>query len=162
CGVRSAIKTIDANVALSQVGTLQDLLDRAAAQMAFTMVLLAVAATAALLLGIVGIYGVTSYIVAQRTGEIGVRLALGAAPGDVAAMIVRQSGSVAFAGVLVGIAGAIGASRLMSSLLYGVSPHDAAVLGATTALLLGVASVASWIPAQRAARLNPLDALRAE
>jgi putative ABC transport system permease protein len=159
---RGTIKTVDVNLALSQVRTLQEMLDRSAAQMAFTMALLAIAATVALFLGVVGIYGVTSYIVSQRTGEIGVRLALGAASRDVANMITRQCGSVALAGVGVGLAVAVSASRLMSSLLYGVSPHDPIVFGTTTVVLLCVAVLASWLPARRAARLNPLDALRAE
>ena len=160
--VRGAIKIVDANLALSQVRTLQDMVDRSAAQSAFTMALLAIAASVALLLGLVGIYGVTSYIVSQRTGEIGVRLALGAAPRDVANMIVRQGGAVALAGIAVGLAGASGATRLMSSLLYGVSPHDPTVFGTTTVVLMSVAIIASWLPARRAARLNPLDALRAD
>ena len=160
--VRGAIKAVNHDLALSQIRTLQDILDRSAAQAEFTMVLLAIAATVALLLGIVGIYGVTSYVVGQRTGEIGVRLALGATPPDVARMILRQGGSVALVGAAVGLAVAVSATRLMSSLLYGVSALDPAVFGATTVLLLGVALVACWLPARRAANLNPLEALRAE
>ena len=160
--VRGAVKAVDGNLALSQVRTLQDLLDRSAAQAAFTMALLAIAAGVALILGVVGIYGVTSYIVAQRTSEIGVRLALGAAPRDVAAMIVRQGSSVAAAGTVAGLAGAAAVGRAMSSLLYGVSPHDPAVFAAVTVGVLCVAVAACWLPARRAARLNPLEALRAE
>jgi ABC-type antimicrobial peptide transport system permease subunit len=156
------VKAVDGNLALSQVRTLQDLLDRSAAQAAFTMALLAIAAGVALILGVVGIYGVTSYIVAQRTSEIGVRLALGAAPRDVAAMIVRQGSSVAAAGTVAGLAGAAAVGRAMSSLLYGVSPHDPAVFAAVTVGVLCVAVAACWLPARRAARLNPLEALRAE
>jgi len=159
---RAAIAAVDANVALSQIRTLQDILDRSAAQMAFTMALLALAAIVALCLGVIGIYGVTSYVVTQRTAEIGVRLALGATPRDVAHMIVRQGGLVALAGIVSGLGGAVGATRLMSSVLYGVSPHDPAVFGTTTVALLSVAIIASWLPARRAANLSPLDALRAE
>jgi putative ABC transport system permease protein len=140
--VRAAIKTVDADLALSEVRTLQDVLDRASAQAAFTMALLAIAAIVALFLGAVGIYGVTSYIVSQRTGEIGVRLALGAEPRDVAAMIVRQGGAVALAGIAVGLVVAFGASRLTASLLYGVTPYDPGVFAATTVGLLSVAVVA--------------------
>jgi len=160
--VRAAIKEVDANLALSQVQTLQDVLDRSAAQTAFTMALLAIAAIIALLLGVVGIYGVTSYIVSQRTSEIGVRLALGAAPYDVAAMIVRQGGVVALAGVGGGLAVALLSSRLLSSLLYGVSARDPLVFAATTTTLMAVAVAACWLPALRAARLSPIQALRAE
>jgi ABC-type antimicrobial peptide transport system permease subunit len=130
--------------------------------MAFTMVLLAIAAAVALTLGLIGVYGVMSYIVSQRRTEIGVRLALGAAPGSVAGMIVRQGGLVALAGVAIGIVAAFAGSRLIESLLYGVSSRDPGVFAFTTVLLLGVAIVACWIPARRAARLSPLEALRSE
>lgn len=160
--VRRVVKSVDEGFALSQVRTLQDMLDRSAAQAAFTMVVIAIAAVVALLLGIVGIYGVTSYIVTQRTGEIGVRMALGAAPRDVAGMILRQGGAVALGGIVIGMGVAFAAGRLMSSLLYGVSPHDPTVFATTTVLLLGVALLACWVPAERAARLSPLDALRAD
>jgi predicted permease len=158
--VRSAIGGIDANLALAQSGTLQQILDRASLQMRFTMVLIAIAAGVALMLGMVGIYGVMSYVVSQRTGEIGVRLALGAEPGRIAAMIVRQGGTVALAGITIGLAAAWAGSRFIASLLYGVSPRDPGVFAATTLTLLGVALLACWLPARRAARLSPLEALR--
>ena len=142
--------------------TLQDTLDRASAQMAFTMVLLVIAAGVALMLGVIGIYGVMSYIVSLRTGEIGVRLALGAEPGSVAGMIVRQGGVVVLAGVAVGLAAASAGGRLIESLLYDVSPRDPVVFAATTLTLMGVALLACWLPARRAARLSPLEALRME
>jgi putative ABC transport system permease protein len=160
--VRSAIRDIDSNLALAQVRTLQDALDRASAQMAFAMVLLAIAAGVALLLGVIGIYGAMSYIVSQRTGEIGVRLALGAAPGNVAGMIVRQGGIVALAGITVGLAVAWAGSRLIASLLYGIGPRDPAVFSVTALTLLGVTLLACWLPARRAARLSPIEALRAD
>jgi len=115
-----------------------------------------------LTLGVVGIYGAMSYIVTQRTGEIGVRLALGAEPGNVARMIVRQGGIVALAGITVGLATAFAGGRLIESLLYGVRPRDPGVFAGTTALLLGVVLLACWLPARRAARLSPLEALRAD
>jgi putative ABC transport system permease protein len=160
--VRRAIDTIDRNLALADVRTLQDTLDRASAQMAFTMVLLVIAAGVALMLGVIGIYGVMSYIVSLRTGEIGVRLALGAEPGSVAGMIVRQGGVVVLAGVAVGLAAASAGGRLIESLLYDVSPRDPIVFGATTLTLIAVALLACWLPARRAARLSPLEALRME
>jgi putative ABC transport system permease protein len=160
--VRHAIGGVDSNLALGQVRTLQDILDRAAAQMAFTMVLLAIAAGVSLALGVVGIYGAMSYIVTQRTGEIGVRLALGAEPGSVVRLIVRQGGIVAVAGITVGLAAALAGGRLIASLLYGVSPRDPGVLTGTTAVLLCVVLLACWLPARRAALLNPLDARRTE
>jgi putative ABC transport system permease protein len=160
--VRTAIGEIDASLAIADVRTLGDLFDRASAQMAFTMVLIGIAAAVALLLGVIGIYGVMSYIVTQRTGEIGVRLALGAERRRVASMIVRQGGLVALAGITVGLATAYTGSRLIESLLYGVSPRDPGVFAATTLTLLAVALLACWLPARRAARLSPLDALRTD
>jgi putative ABC transport system permease protein len=158
--VRRVVERVDRTLALAQARSLQEILDRSSAQMAFTTVLLAIAATAAVLLGVVGIYGVMSYLVTQRTGEIGVRLALGAEPRSVARMIVRQGGLVALVGIAVGLAGAFTGSRLIDSLLYGVNARDPAIFTATTVTLLGVALIACWLPARRAARLNPLDALR--
>jgi putative ABC transport system permease protein len=158
--VRRVVDTVDTTLALAQVRSLQEILDRASAQMAFTMVLLLIAAIVALLLGVVGIYGVMSYLVTQRTGEIGVRLALGAEPHAVARMIVRQGGLVALCGIAAGLGAAATGSRLIDSLLYGVNARDPGVFAATTAVLFAVALIACWLPARRAARLNPLDALR--
>jgi putative ABC transport system permease protein len=160
--VRRAVDAIDANLALADVRTLQDSLDRGAAQMAFMMVLLAIAALVALLLGVIGIYGVMSYIVSQRTGEIGLRLALGAEPGGVARAIVGQGGLVALAGIVVGLVAAFAGSRLIGSLLYDVSPRDPQVFAATASILLGIALLASWLPARRAAGLSPIEALRTD
>ena len=160
--VRRAIDGVDRSLAIADARTLQDALDRASAQMAFTMVLLAIAAAVALMLGVVGIYGAMSYIVSQRTGEVGVRLALGAEPTTITRMITRQGGLVALAGIVTGLAAAFAGSRLIASLLYGISPRDPVVFGAATVTLLGVALAACWLPARRAANLNPLDALRAD
>ena len=160
--VRRAVDALDRNLAVAQVRSLQEVLDRAAAQAAFTMALLAIAAGVALLLGVIGIYGVMSYVVSQRTREIGVRLALGAEPHSVARMIVRQGAVVAIAGVLVGLIAAGAVSRVIESLLYGVSPRDPVVFAATTSLLIAVALLACWLPARRASRLSPLEALSVE
>src|SRR5262249_15219625 len=121
-----------------------------------------IAAVVSLMLGVIGIYGAMSYIVSQRTGEIGIRLALGAEPGSVSWMIVRQGSVVALAGALVGLAAAFAGGRVIQSLLYGVSPRDPGVFAGTTAVLLGVVVLACWLPARRAAKLSPLDALRTE
>ena len=158
--VRGDIRTIDPDLALSQPRTLQETLDRASAQMAFTMLLLAIAAAVALVLGLIGTYGVMSYIVRLRTKEIGLRLALGAAPSSVTQQIVRQGGLVAAGGILTGLVAALVGGRLIESLLYGISPRDPAILAMTASLLLGVALLACWIPARRAARLNPVDVIR--
>jgi predicted permease len=160
--IRRAIDTVDAKLAMAQVRTLETILENASSQMAFTMVLIAIAAGVGLMLGMIGIYGVMSYIVTQRTGEIGVRLALGAEPATVAGMIVQQGGVVAIGGIAVGLAVAAAGSSVIESLLFGVSPRDPGVFAATTCLLVGVALVACWLPARRAASLSPLEALRTE
>ena len=159
---RAAVESVDTDLAFAQVRTLQEIVDRAGDQMLFTMVLLGIAASVALLLGAIGIYGVVSYIAAQRTGEIGLRLALGADPSGVAALILRQSASVTVIGIGLGLAGALAGGRVMESLLYNVSPRDPVVIGLVTLLLTGIALVACWLPARRAARLSPLEALRTE
>jgi predicted permease len=159
---RQAIDGINPQLPIAQVSPMQVLLDRASAQTAFMMVLLATAAAVALLLGLIGIYGVMSYIVTQRTGEIGLRLALGAQPREVAGMIVRQGGAIALAGIAVGLGAALAGSRLLESLLFNVGPRDPGVFVATTVALLVVAVVACWVPARRAARMSPVEALRAD
>jgi putative ABC transport system permease protein len=159
---RAALQQVDPDLALSQVSTLQELVDRASAQMTFTMVLLAIAAGISLFLGVIGIYGVTSYIVTQRTSEIGVRLALGAEPSGITRQIVAQGGLVAFVGIAVGLTAAFAGGQLIASVLYGVSPRDPMVLAVMAVTLQLVALAACWIPARRAARLDPTIALRAE
>jgi len=160
--IRRVVDDIDPKLAIAQVRTLQSFVDRASGQMAFTMVLIALAATVAMALGVVGIYGVMSYIVSQRTAEIGVRLALGAEPGVVAAIILRQGSAVTGVGIVVGLLASLAASRAIASLLYGVGPRDPFVFIATTMLLLIVATLACWLPARSAARLSPLEALRTD
>lgn len=160
--VRHSTNTFDPNLAIAEVRTLQETLDRSSAQMAFMMVLLAIAAGVALLLGIVGVYGTTSYLVTQRTSEIGLRLALGAEPRRVTAMLVRQGGIVALGGIAVGLAGALTQSRFIAPLLYDISARDANTYLATSILLFIVAIVACWVPASRAARVDPIAALRTE
>ena len=160
--VREAVRAVDADLAIAQFSTLQALVDRASAQTTFTMVLLAMAAIISLVLGVVGIYGVTSYIVSQRTSEIGVRLALGAEPGGITGQIVKQGGLVALTGIAVGLVTALAGSQLIASVLYGVNPRDPFVFGAMALTLQLIALLACWIPARRAAQLSPTIALRAD
>jgi ABC-type antimicrobial peptide transport system permease subunit len=116
----------------------------------------------ALVLGIVGIYGVIAYSVSQRTREIGIRLALGAQPATLQAMFVRHALALAGAGVALGLLAATGLSRLMSSLLYGVSPLDPMTFAAVPLVLVAATMLASYLPARRAAVVDPVDALKAE
>jgi putative ABC transport system permease protein len=128
----------------------------------FSVLLLAGFAGLALLLAVVGIYSVMSYSVSRRTHEIGIRMSLGASRADVLRLVVRQGMVLAVAGAAVGIAGALVLSRLMTSLLYGVAPTDPITFAAVSALLVVVALAASYIPARRAMRVEPMVALRHE
>jgi putative ABC transport system permease protein len=125
-------------------------------------VLLAGFAATALVLAAIGVYGLISYSVAQRTREIGIRVALGARPGQVVAPIVREGMTLAVIGVALGIAGAAAVTRLIASFLFGVEPNDPLTFAAVAALLLLVALLASYVPSRRALRVDPLTALRAE
>ena len=160
--VRAAVRAVNPNAPLFQVRILDEILDRSMARTSFTLVMLAIAAAVALALGLVGIYGVISYVVSQRTREIGVRMALGADRRDVSRMVLRQGMILAAIGVVVGLVAAVGLTRLMSSLLYGVEATDPMTFGVVAALLTAVALVASYLPALRASRTDPLEALRFE
>jgi putative ABC transport system permease protein len=132
------------------------------AQERLTMVLLSVFAGAALLLAAVGIYGVIAYSVTQRTQEIGIRMALGAQRGDVLRMVVGQAALLSAAGIACGAGAALGLTRLMVGLLYEVRPADPLTFGAVAVVLAAVALLASYVPARRATRVDPVIALRAE
>jgi ABC-type antimicrobial peptide transport system permease subunit len=132
------------------------------AQTSFAMVMLAIAASAALLIGVVGIYGVIAYSAAQRTREIGVRMALGAQIGDVRRMILRHGLSVTAMGIALGIGVAIVATRVMSAFLFGVGPIDPVTYAVVSGTLVAVALLATYLPARRASRIDPIVALRAD
>jgi ABC-type antimicrobial peptide transport system permease subunit len=160
--VTRAVHELEPGAALANASSLQTILARSIARRSFTMVLLGIAAAMALLLSAVGIYGVISYVVAQRRGEIGVRMALGAPMRHVTRMVLGQSLGLALLGVIAGLAAALATTRALSALLYGVAPTDPVTLVAVPLVLLGVALVASYLPARRAARTDPVMALRAE
>jgi ABC-type antimicrobial peptide transport system permease subunit len=128
----------------------------------FTLTMLAIAGTMALILGILGIYGVISYAVSQRTREIGIRLALGAQKSTLRWIFVRSALLLTAAGVVVGLGAAAGLTRLMKSLLFGVSPLDPVTYSAIPLVLITAAALASYLPARRAAAVDPVEALRAE
>jgi predicted permease len=160
--VRDAVRAVDRNLPLANVRTLDQIAEASMAQTSFALVMLALASGVSLLLGVVGIFGVVSYIAAQRTREVGVRLALGAQTGDVTAMFLRQSLGLTALGIAIGAAGAAGLSRLMSSMLFGVTGTDPLTYLAVSAGLAVVVILAAYVPSRRAARMDPVAALRSD
>jgi putative ABC transport system permease protein len=159
---RAAVRSLDPGASVSDVTTMDDAVGRALARPRFQLTLLGLFAGLALMLAAAGIYGVLSYAVAGRTRELGLRLALGAPRGQVRRMVLVQSLYRVALGVIVGLAGAAALTRLMASLLFGVRPGDPATFAAVTALLVGVALLASYVPAWRASRIDPMGVLREE
>ncbi len=160
--VQRAVWSVNPDLPVADVRTLGEIYARSMARTSFTLVMLAMAAGMALLLGVVGIYGVISYSVSQRTREIGMRMALGASPARVLRMFVGHGLALAGVGVVCGLAAAFGLTTLIASLLFGVEPVDPLTYGAVSAVLISAAAVAAWFPAHRATSIAPVEALRAE
>jgi putative ABC transport system permease protein len=160
--IGQAVWSVNPNLPLANPRTLQDIYDTSLARTSFTLVMLAIAGGMALLLGIAGIYGVISYAVSQRTREIGIRIALGAQSGEVTRMFVRHGLTLAAIGIACGAAASIVLMRLMSSLLFEVSPIDPPTYAAVAISLVAAAVVASYVPALRATMVDPVESLRAE
>jgi len=160
--VRSEIWRVDPEIPVQRVKTMEEVISEAAAPRRFQMLLVLLFSAAALLLASLGIYGVVSYTVAQRTNEIGVRVALGARAADVYRMVLRQGLSPVLVGLIAGVAGALVLGRLFSSLLFEVSPADPLTISAVIVVLAGVAAFACTVPALRATRVDPISALRYE
>jgi predicted permease len=160
--VRSEIQSMDRSVPKFEVAIVERQLGEQTAERRFQTTLIGLFSLIALLLSAIGIYGLMHYFVAQRTNEIGVRMALGARYGNVVALVLRQGLSLAGCGVIAGILCALGLTRLLSGLLYGVTPTDPLTFTAAPLILLAVAALACWIPARRAARIDPMAALRQE
>ncbi len=160
--VREAVRGLDPTLPIAEIETLETLVGRARGERAFVMILLAIAAGLALLLGSVGLYGVVSYMVAQRRREIAVRMAVGAQVADVRRLVLTEAGGLALLGAVVGIGAAVALTRRLQALLFETSPLDPLVFVAVSTLLVGICLLASWLPARRAARIEPLAALRAE
>jgi len=158
--IRNAIHRVDGDLPITNVTTLTALVNDSVAQPRFSMLLLGVFAAFALILASIGIYGVISYSVLQRTREIGVRVALGASRFDVFSMILNQGARLAGLGIAIGILTALAVTRLLASFLYGIRPADPVTFTLVCALLVGVALLASFLPARRAMRVDPLVALR--
>ena len=160
--VRRAVAELDSDVPLARIATMQSVLSASMARRTFAMMLLGIAAVMALLLSAVGIYGVISYVVGQRRGEIGIRMALGARAASVSRMVIVQSLRMALAGVVIGLVLAVIVTRALSALLFEVSPSDPPTLVAVSLVLIGIAALASWAPARRAAGVDPLEVMRTE
>jgi len=160
--VRDAIWSIDKDLPISRMRTMSQVRSASVAAQAFNVLLLGLFAGLALTLATVGLYGVTAYSVAQRTREIGIRVALGAQHQDVLSLVLRQGTTLALGGVAIGVVAALGLTRLMTGLLYGVPANDPLTFAGVTILLLLVALAASYVPARRAMRVDPMVALRYE
>jgi ABC-type antimicrobial peptide transport system permease subunit len=160
--VREAVWSVSADLPLAQVRTLDEIFDQSMARTSFTLVMLAIAGAMALLLGVTGLYGVIAYAVSQRRREIGIRLALGAQAHEIRGLFVRRGLVVVGIGVAIGLGGALGFTRLMESLLFGISPLDPITFAAMPILLAVAAMLASYLPARRAVKVDPVETLRAE
>jgi predicted permease len=160
--VRELVRQVAPEAPVYREFTMEFLARRSMIQLSFTMLTLGVISVLALILGAVGLYGVLSYIVAERTREIGVRMALGATASRVQRMVVTQGAQVVLVGVALGIGGALASTRALGTLLFGVAAVDPIVFVVVPVMLLGVGMVASWLPARRASLVDPIEALRSE
>jgi predicted permease len=160
--IQQAVWSVNANLPIASVRTVQEIYDQSMARTAFTLLMLAIAASMALLLGVVGIYGVISYSITRRTREIGIRIALGASQQKVRGMFVRQGLLLAGLGVASGIAAAVPLTRLMSALLFEISPLDPLTYAGVSIAIVLACLLATYLPARRATRIQPVEALRVE
>jgi putative ABC transport system permease protein len=161
-GLQAAVSAVEPTMAIDHVETMREVVDRQSSSDRFEMVLLGSFAALALLLAAVGVFGVMSFSVAQRTHEIGIRMALGARRQEVVLLVARGGMRLALIGIVIGLAGAYGLGRLMQTTLFGVGAVDFASLAIVSALLIGVAALACWLPARRSAAIDPMQALRNE
>lgn len=160
--IRTALRSVEPSLPTAEFRTLDDVIDRAVSPRRFVVLLLGGFAALALILASLGIYGVVSYSVAQRTQEIGIRMALGAPAGHVQLRVLRQTLLLALVGALIGVTASVAAARTIESMLYGVEPGDAVTFLGMIGVLTIVAIVAGYLPARRASRIDPMTALRAE
>jgi hypothetical protein len=160
--VRGAVRSVSASIPIAQARTMQDLSADSLARTSFTLVMLAIAGGMALALGVIGIYGVIAYAVSQRTREIGIRSALGAEPRQLEKMFVLHGLTLSAVGVVVGLVASAALGRAMSSLLFGIEPMDPAAYVAAISVIFAAAGLATYVPARRAANIDPIETLRAE
>ena len=158
--VRELVRQVAPEAPVYREFTMEFLAQRSMVQLSFTMLTLGVVSALAMILGAVGLYGVLSYVVAERTREIGVRMALGASAGAVRRMVVSQGAKVVIAGTVVGLAAALASTRLLDALLYEVDALDPVVFVAMSIMLIGIGMLASYVPARRASNVDATEALR--
>jgi ABC-type antimicrobial peptide transport system permease subunit len=156
------VQAVDQTIPVFGIQTMDEIVARSMAARRFALEILGIFAIVAFLLACVGIYGVMAYAISQRTGEIGLRMALGARRGDILRVVLNDAALMVIAGVGVGLVGSLLLTRFLQTLLFDVKPTDPLTFGALTILLAGVALLASFIPARRASRIDPLVALRHE
>jgi ABC-type antimicrobial peptide transport system permease subunit len=160
--LRTAVHAVDPGIPVTSVHTLSQVADLAKTSRRFTLMIIGFFAGAALLLTAAGVYSVIAYGVVQRTREIGVRLALGARPGQILGLVFREGLGLVSLGAAAGVLAALGLSQFIAAQLYGVSPRDPAALAVSVVLLFLIASLACWLPARRAAKVDPIVALQAD
>ena len=160
--IQNELRQASGGLPVARIRTMEEVLARSTANENFNMLVLTIFGCSALLLAAIGIYGLMAYLVTQRAREIGIRLALGAEPSLIRTMVAFQGLRLALAGVVSGLAAALGLTRLIASFLFGVKEWDPLVFFAVPAILTGVALVAVWLPATRAGRVDPMQALRNE
>jgi putative ABC transport system permease protein len=160
--LRRLVSGLNPEVPISEMKTMQEVVSEAVATPASTTSLFATFASLALVLGMIGIYGVLTFLVSKRTREIGIRVALGARKQDVLWLVIREGGKLSLTGIAIGLAGAVVVTRLLASELYGVSPMDAVTYFSVTAAMGVVTMLACYVPTRRAMRVDPLTALRQE
>jgi putative ABC transport system permease protein len=160
--VRAAIRSIDKDLPVFRVTDMEEMVANSLSQRRLSTVLLAIFAFVAIALSTIGLYGLMSYSVTQRTHEIGIRIAIGAARGDVMRMVIGQGMLLVGLGLVAGLTGAFALTRLMTTLLFGVSATDPRIFAIVSAVLVVAATAAAWIPARRAVRIDPIIALRYE
>ena len=160
--VRAEVWGLDSDLPVASMRTMEELVSNSVARLSFTMLALAISAGMALILGAIGLYGVLSYLVSQRTQEIGVRIALGAPLASVRKMVVMHGARLAAIGLGAGLLASVGLTRVLQGLLYDTAPLDPLTFGATSALLMTVVFLASYLPARRASNVDPVEAMKTD
>ena len=160
--IRLTVSKIDPEQAIHNIGTMEQRLSQSIAPQRFVALLLSLFATLALIQALIGIYGVMSYAVTQRRQELGIRMALGARPGDILSLVLRRGMKLTLIGMALGLIGAVASTRLLRDMLFGIKPVDPLTFAAMTLLLMCISVVACFLPARRATKVDPMNVLRSE